>query len=436
MAYRPIKTTQQTDHYIEQLILVRQGVLSRFASLYQTLKLKEVEIFAEIDRLEAEYRGYYSESESKLKEFYKMKKYADEAIKDNETQSRFLAYIDTNLSRIKGTQRDMKSWTLPTLNWGQNGHDGIISSINQININLSQNDKNMDARETKDVLCSKKQAVSRGGRIGNSKRFGDLVHPNHLAIDHTTGNIYVADSKKNSVHVFTSDAKYLYVVPHDFKAPRAICCRNKQLYVVENDFNSKYIAFKVLSFDGFLHYQTVVKFGKDLGEFKIVPSFDISEKEEWYICDLKANRLQLFSSELKFLCVFPSERLHAPTNVRVVSSEVFVLEAPTYDIVPISMKGGCCVRVFNENGSLLYVIALSDVKEAWYFDVNISSHVVVSDLFGNCIRVVNRSGELLLKIGGKGNKEVRLNQPKGIMLTLSGDIVCVSMNETACLQVF
>ena len=428
--------TPKTDSYLEQLILIKQNVLSKFAILYQTLKLKETEIFAEIDRLEAEYRGYYSESESKMKEFYKMKKYADESIKDNETQSRFLAYIDTNLNRIKSTQRDMKSWTLPTINWGQDGHHGILSSISQTRINLSQNDMYTDTTETRDVLCSKKLPISRGGRIGTGKKFGDLVHPNHLTVDHTSGRIYVADSKKSCVHVFTSDAKYQYVVPHDFRAPRAICCRNKQLFVVENDFNSKHIAFKVLTFDGFLHHQAVVKFGKDLGEFKIVPSFDISEKEEWYICDLKANRLQLFSSELKFLCVFPSGRLHAPTSVRVLRSEVFVLEAPTYDIAPMSMKGGCCVRVFNENGGFLYTIALSNVKEAWYFDVDISSRVVVSDLFGNCIRVVNKGGELLLKIGGKGNKEVRLNQPKGITFSLNGDIVCVSMNDTGCLQVF
>ena len=435
MAYKPMKSTQM-DPYVEQLFLIRQDVLCRFATLYQTLKLKETEIFAEIDRLEAEYRGYYSESESKLKEFYKMKKYADEAIKDNETQSRFLAYIDTNLNRIKNTRRDLKSWTLPTLNWGQNGHEGILSSISQIDINSSQNDMCSDTTETRDVLCSKKHPVSQGGRIGSRKKFGDLVHPNHLTVDHTSGSIFVADSRKNCVHVFTSEAKYLYVVPHDFRAPRAICCRNKQLFVVENDFNSKHIVFKVLSFDGFLSHQVVVKFGKDLGEFRIVPSFDISEKEEWYICDLKANRLQVFSSELKFLCVFPCERLNAPTSVRVQRSQVFVLEAPTYDIAPMSMKGGCSVRVFNENGGLLYAVALSDVKEAWYFDVDVSSRIIVSDLFGSSIRVVNRSGELLLKIGGKGDKEVKLNQPKGIRFTLNGDIVCVSMNEIGCLQVF
>ncbi|KAI6656609.1 Outer membrane phospholipase A [Oopsacas minuta] len=435
MAYKSFKSVSN-DPYLEQLSAIRQDVLSKFSSLYQTLKMREIEIFAEIDRLEAEYKGYYSESESKLKEFYKMKKYADEAIKDNETQSRFLAYIDTNLCRIKNTQKDLTSWTLLSVKWGPSGHDDIVNLINQITITLTQDERSTDTNTTMDNLYSKRCPILRGGKIGSIKKFGDIVHPNHLAIDQNTGNIYVADSKKNSVHVFTKEAKYLYVVPQDFRVPRAICCRNNLLYVVENDFNAKFVCFKVLNFDGFLQNQAVLKFGKDLGEFKIVPSFDISEKDEWYVCDLKANRIQIFSNKLEFLCVFGNDRLHAPTSVRVHMSEIFVLESPTYDIAPLSMKGGCSIKVFNEYASLLYVIPLKDVKEAWYFDVDASRRLVVSDIFANCIRVLNKSGDILHKIGGKGNKEVKLNQPKGVIYTTDGDIVCVCMNESGCLQLF
>ena len=199
MAYKPIKIVS-TDPYLEQLCTVKRDVMSRFYSLYQTLKMREVEICMEIDRLEAEYRGYYSESESKLKEFHKIKKYADEAIKDNETQMRFLAYINTNLDRIKNTQRDMYTWTLPSVKWGQIGHEAILNLIDQISIDLTQDGNSTDTDTTMDNLCSKRLPILRGGRIGSVKKFAELVHPNHLAINHETGDIYVADSKKNCVH--------------------------------------------------------------------------------------------------------------------------------------------------------------------------------------------------------------------------------------------
>ena len=435
MAYKPIKIIS-TDPYLEQLFAIKRDVMSRFSSLYQTLKMREVEICTEIDRLEAEYKGYYSESESKRKEFHKMKKYADEVIKDNETQMRFLAYIDTNLDRIKNTQRDLYTWALPSVKWGPIGHEAILNLISQISINLIQDGDSTDTTSTMDDLCSKKLPTLRGGKIGSVKKFGELVHPNHLAIDHETGNIYVADSKKNCVHVFNKEAKYQYVVPHDFRSPRAIRCKKNLLYVVENDFNTKHISFKVLSLDGFIQNHVLLKFGKDMGEFKIVPSFDISENEEWFLCDLKANRLQIFSNKLEFMCVFGNDRLHAPTSVRIHTGEIFVLEAPTYDIAPMSMKGGSSIKVFNENASLLYTIPLRDVKEAWYFDVDTSRRLVVSDIFANCIRVLSESGDLLLKIGGKGSKEVKLNQPKGVMYTPNGDILSVCMNESGCLQIF
>ena len=438
MAYKQIKT-DTCDPYLEQLCTMKQDIVNRFAALMQVLKIRENEIIAEINRLEAEYCGYHNETESKLKEFHNMKKYADESIKDNETQSRLLSYIESNLQRINSTQKDLNSWPLPSVKWTSLGFEGTHSLMSQIQIVRLSNqtsDKCTNSERTMDEICSKRHPKVRAGKIGSGKKFGDLVHPNHIAIDNTSCNIYIADSKKHCLHLFSKDGKYLYAVPHEFKSPRAIRCRDEKLYVIENDSNSKYVAFKVLSFEGFLLEKVVGVFGKELGEFRITPSFDISEKGEWFVCDLKGNQVQVLSSRIQFTHLLGNSCLHAPTGIRIHGSDVFVLESPTYDIAPVAMKGGCSIKVFSEEGQFLSSFQLRDVKEAWYFDVDLSGRFVVSDFYANCVRILDKSGELLLKIGGKGDKEVRLNQPKGVVFTPGGDIACVSMNDSGCLQLF
>ena len=163
-----------------------------------------------------------------------------------------------------------------------------------------------------------------------------LNWPHDVAVDHSTGNIYVADS--NCVKVFDDTAKYLFKLG-DGEGEGGmscswglhICCN--QVFVTQ--WNR---CMQVYQLDG--KFVSIIG-SRGNGQLQFNSPSGISTDEyngDIYICDHGNHRIEIISENFQYKSEFGKGILHHPRDVNLYNDNIFILD-----------QSNPCLHIYNKD---------------------------------------------------------------------------------------
>ncbi|KAI6647687.1 NHL repeat containing protein [Oopsacas minuta] len=158
------------------------------------------------------------------------------------------------------------------------------------------------------------------------KGLENLRGPRGVAIDNSTGDIYVADYENSCVKVFDCNGKIMLKFGDEDGEGKMFCpvglaiCRNRILISQSSDC--------------ILNYQVNGEFISRIGipgerelEFDFPPGLTFDESNgEVYICDSNNDRIQILSKELTYKTEFGSDHLNFPLDVNLTKEFIYILD--------------------------------------------------------------------------------------------------------------
>ena len=408
----PLVSEEREDNYELELSRVRENIKSTFVELIVSMKARESELLRELDNILASYLSYRSELE-RVSE----KKIALETTKDflqNQISTSPIKSFHENL--IAQVNTELKSIEIPiepqkvTFECDSNK---VLSELNKL-ANLTKK-----VRSGIDYKSKKQPLVS---VCENGKGMEQLNNPEGVTVDNKTGNIYIADCSNNCVKVFDSTGKCLYKFGDKegegkMYYPRGVAiCGDRILISQENHC--------ILNYQ--LNGKFISRIGKrGQGELESLDPLGLTINEsngDIYICDYDNNRIQILSEEFSFKSQFGKDTLKCPRDVKLSKEYIYVLDASTP-----------CLHLFSYNHILQKSVISRgtdlQVINPWYFFIDHSDNILISDRASNSILIYSPQFQLFHKISVS-------NSPMGVTVDIQGRLIVVSRSDTNCLQIY
>ena len=247
-----------------------------------------------------------------------------------------------------------------------------------------------------------------------------LKNPLGVTIDHSTGNIYVADQLDHCVKVFDNTAMYVFKFGDNrgegemyYPISLAICCNT----VLISQYDDHILVYQL---DG----KFVSRIGNSgSGDLQFNFPFGLTTDEtnnDIYVCDCINNRIQILSQNFQYKSQFGKDLLDNPLDIKLFKYDIFILD-----------QSNPCLHIFNKDLELQKsVITRGRGQQVIYprfFFVDKFGNILISDRSSNSILILNSEFEFIHKISTS-------DQPMGITLDKEDRIIVVSANN--CLQIF
>ena len=401
-----------TDYYEVELNRVREKIKTKFVELIDCLKARESELLRELDDILASYLSYGSELENarnKVESLNVMKQQQEKALMSSPVKpliERILNEINTELESI---QTPME----PKMVSFECDSNKMLAELNKLGKLVEKVRSGIDYKSKKQPLLS---VCERG------KGMEQLNYPHGVTVDNRTGNIYIADSGNDCVKVFDSTGKYLFKFGDnegegEMYSPRGVAIYEDRLLITQRNHC-------------ILNYQLNGKFVSRIGkqgrgelEFNNLYSLTIDESNgDIYICDYNHNRIQILNCDFSFKSQFGNDTLKLPLDVKLSKEYIYVLDA-----------SNPCLHLFNYNHILQKsVISRGQGMEViypWFFFVDQTGNILISDLSSNSIYIFNTEFQLIHKIPVSNN-------PTGVTVDKQGRVIVVSRADKDRLQIF
>ena len=257
------------------------------------------------------------------------------------------------------------------------------------------------------------------GNCDKGERDKQLYLPLCVALDHNTGNIYVADQINDCIKVFDSNARYLF----KFGGRGEGMSLPRRLLIYENIvLVSQYIqSIMIYQLDG--QFVSKLGNGSDKLEFRNLCGLarDISNGDI-YICDRYNNRIQIISNQYVYKSEFGSKSLHQPIDIILHKDNIFILDT-----------SNPCLHVFNRDLTLQRsIISRGKGKQVLTpscIFIDSYDHILISDRLSNSIKIFNSTFHLIHKIPVH-------DFPTGITMDDKDRLIVVCQGGKNCLQIF
>ena len=258
--------------------------------------------------------------------------------------------------------------------------------------------------------------------IATGKGMEQLNYPHGVTVDNRTGNICIADRSNNCVKVFDSTGKYLLKFGDNERERKMCCPRGVAIYedriLITNGNNC------ILNYQ--LNGEFVSRIGRQgRGELEFNNPFSLTIDEsngDIYICDYNNNRIQILNNDFSFKSQFGKDTLKHPRDVKLSKEYIYVLD-----------ESNPCLHLFNYNHILQKsVISRGEGMEViypYFFFVDQTENILISDLSSNSIHIFNTEFQLIHKIPVS-------NYPTGVTVDKPGRVIVVSRAVKDCLQIF
>ncbi|KAI6649678.1 NHL repeat containing protein [Oopsacas minuta] len=227
------------------------------------------------------------------------------------------------------------------------------------------------------------------------KGLENLIGPGGVAIDNSTGDIYVADYE-NSVKVFDCNGKIM-------------------LKFGDEDGEGKMFCPVGIGIPG----ERELEFDSPHGL-----TFDESNGEV-YICDSENARIQILSKELTYKTQFGPEHLNFPTDVKLTEEFIYILD-----------QSNPCLHLYNYNLILHKRIISggygSKLIYPYFFCIDNSNNILITDYSimssSRYISIFNCQFDLIHKIS--------IPDPTGITVDNKGRVIAVCVGGLRLLNIF
>ena len=400
------------DNYELELNRVREKIKSKFVELTDCLKARESELLRELDNILASHLSYRSELE-KVNERKRDLETTKSFLQDKLLTSPNTSIHDNFLSILNKELETIQTPLEPKVVTFECDSNKMLPELNKLGKLVEKVRSGIDYKSKKQPLLS---VCERG------KGMKQLNNPHGVTVDNRAGNIYIADSGNDCVKVFDSTGKYLFKFGDNegegkMYYPRGVAIYEDRLLITQRNHC-------------ILNYQLNGKFVSRIGrkgrgelEFNNLFSLTIDESNgDIYISDLNNNRIQILNCDFSFKSQFGNDTLKLPRDVKLSKEYIYVLD-----------ESNPCLHLFNYNHILQKsVISRGEGMEViypWFFFVDQTGNILISDFGSNSIHIFNTEFQLIHKIPVS-------NSPTGVTVDKQGRVIVVSRADKDCLQIF
>ena len=195
----PVEVSEREDNFEFELKRVRENVKRTFVELFECLKRRENELLSELEKILESYHCYQNEIvkvTQKRKDLETIKQF-------NEVQLQTTTVKELIVSHLKDINEELNLIAEPTqpqmVRFVCDNNKRLISEIDK----LGEYVESIMRIDYKSKVHSVVSVSERG------KGIDQLFYPRGVAVDDTTGMIYVADTVNDCVKVFDNTCKYL-----------------------------------------------------------------------------------------------------------------------------------------------------------------------------------------------------------------------------------
>ena len=252
----------------------------------------------------------------------------------------------------------------------------------------------------------------------------ELRSPGGIAIEETTHQVFVT-TRYSGVLVFSETGEFLYLLgAGQLSLSYGITIHGDNVYVSCMDD-----AVCKLSLINMRLVKKIGCYGTDNGQFRTLGQLTTDATGRIFITDKGNNRICIHDPDLNHLGNITHHSIFGPSDVKVSRDHLYVL----------CVNKSPCIIVLTLEGDMLHSLITCgegmDVLFPLFFCFDPFYNFVFSDYKSDSIRIFSSEGKFLHKIG-KGHNQQMFYQPRGLVVTSNGRLICVSDDEKCCLQIF
>ena len=404
MATADTEDTDTQDNFILEIHRVKERVRTRFQELRDCLNERETKLIRDLDDILFSYHSYQTEV-NKVNE----KKRDIEVIQLALSGVRITSPVKTtHESFLKQLNEELGLLQIPIqpkLVRFECDNDNFLVEVNK----LGKFGKLVETMCVIDYTSKTHPLISTCDRGSGN---GQLGLPLGVALDHETGNIFVADQNNYYIKVFNSNARYLFKFGGDGEKlfyPRRLFLFENMVLVSQSNH-----CIMLYQLDG--RFISRLEFKNPKGLARDTSNGDI------YICDYDNNRIQIISKKYEYKSEFGNKSLFQPLDIILHKDSIFILD-----------KSSPCLHVFNRDLTLQKSIISrgegQQVVRPVYLFIDRSDNILISDRVSDCIVIFSSTFQLIHKISVS-------HFPTGITMDDKDRLIVVCQGDKNCLQIF
>ena len=274
-------------------------------------------------------------------------------------------------------------------------------------------------KENRDYKSKTQSIISACYRGSRNEQF---KYPLGVTIDHSKGNIYVADQNNHCVKVFNNTAEYLFKFGDSRGEGKMYCPRGLVIScdtVLISQGNDHILVYQL---DGKFVSRIGTRGSGDL-QFKCPFGLATDETNNYiYICDCNNNRIQIISQDSHYKSQFGKDLLHCPRDIKLYRDNIFIID-----------QSNPCLHIFNKDLELQKSVITRgrgrQVIFPYFFFIDRFGNILISDIDSNSILILNSEFEFIHKFSTS-------NRPTGLTMDKEDRIIVVCQSANNCLQIF
>ena len=265
--------------------------------------------------------------------------------------------------------------------------------------------------------------------VGNKGRSpGELSTPHGVAIDETTGYIYITERFGSRVSVFSETGDFL----NTFSLQGIIASRGIVLYR-DNIYVTSLTSDAVFHFKKEQQIRHVATFGSGKGssgeQLNNPRGLTVSTDGDVFVADCNNHRIKILDQSLRFKRHVTHQSMKNPLDVKLTRDEMYVL-----------CKSSPCILVLSHAGEMTRsLVTRGDGMQVYnplFFCLDAKQNLLISDRDTHNVKIFSKDGTYLHTVGQEGQERGMFFQPRGIALTKDLNLVIVSNNNNFRLQIF
>ena len=390
----------------------KERARSSFQQLHSLLTVKEHDLLQEIDETVELAMQEIEEKKKSLKELDT----ARQSLENDLTRNNLRDVLDRNLRTLEDKIREELSRGV-SVGWIE-----LCWKKEQLEYSVDEVCKVVTMRErpfrSEDYSLKLRPVWSREGTERSL-----LKHPQQIAIDNTTQNIFVSDNEANSILVYNGEGNHLYSIPTAVGIA-GIALTEEYIFV-----SAKEQLVKMR--------KSTNKSVKSVQTESRVWGIEITDDSTIYGCEVNDRCVILFDDNLKFLKRVQLkttliEPYTSTNSLKLYANSLYVmfshfLNPPLYHLQIFSMEGEL-VRC---------LIPEPEIVCCDFFSMDRLGNIIVADWGDDRIQIFSKEGLLLHSINSDMLPgDMKLSSPSGVAISSNNKIIIAHKKRECCLIAF
>ena len=393
---------------VEKFDSLSQQIEDSFTQYHCLLDTHKVKLLERVKKMKELYLTH-RDIEKAIKQMEMIKQATNDVVTENLVAGNKTQVMGIWDDKIRDLKRDKdKLDSVCELKFVPNSEE-LIDSVNKIHL--------------RDSLCveynKRREPIVMKGRRGVGE--GDMGFAAAIAVDKEMDLVYVVDSCKDVVNVYSIEGDFVRKIVSDkLKYPIGVCLSDEFVFV-SNPGRKNVVKFSKAG----VYLNDTKTVNKDL-TLSSCRNMCTHNNQTVYVCNDVENRIEVFRLDLSYTGNFGEGEIHDPTDIKTNNDRIFVLD---YAVS----------KIHTFNTEQIYLTSIQPVGYNYvpyrdFLAIDKKGNFIVNnrdDNFKDCLKVFSPSGELIDSLGSG-----YLCVPYGIGLDRQDRVISLSHSLTDCFQVY